>query len=215
MRLGKRLRFTFWLDMHKADENQLAEWIDSLKEKRLFSQTIRDGIRLILDLRKGRTEVLRELFPWVLEQSDSKPNYDQLTADELKQHLARLERLLLDHKPADAPPMLPAPRPAKPADDGIELEIKAATSDENPTFNLMISMMGLTGKWEDLPSEVLEYGLKKGRVPAHVQTLLKSRAASAKPSEPKALPSGAGGPKAMDVPQFAGPDFDDLDWDTG
>ena len=58
-----RQRFVFWLDIEKDHEADIAEAIDSLKQKRSFSKTIRDGIRLIVDLRAGRTDVLFELFP--------------------------------------------------------------------------------------------------------------------------------------------------------
>lgn len=58
-----RQRFVFWLDIEKDHEADIAAAIDGLKQKRSFSKTIRDGIRLIVDLRAGRTDVLFELFP--------------------------------------------------------------------------------------------------------------------------------------------------------
>jgi hypothetical protein len=58
-----RYRFEFWLDSNKNDELLLMEEIAALKKKRLFAQTIRDGIRLIVDLRRGSFDVLVELFP--------------------------------------------------------------------------------------------------------------------------------------------------------
>lgn len=60
-----RVRQVFWLDMNKADEYELAETIDQLKQSRTFVRTIRDSIRLILDLRAGQVDVLLELFPFV------------------------------------------------------------------------------------------------------------------------------------------------------
>ena len=63
-----RLRYVFWLNLNKLDEHALAEKIGELKARRTFSRTIRDGIRLICDLRQGRTDVLAELFPWVLAE---------------------------------------------------------------------------------------------------------------------------------------------------
>jgi hypothetical protein len=60
-----RLRFTFWLDVNKEDEAEIADKVEKLKQDRLFVQTIRDGIRLICDLRDGKLDVLFELFPWV------------------------------------------------------------------------------------------------------------------------------------------------------
>jgi hypothetical protein len=63
-----RIKHTFWLDVTKTEEYQLAEAIEDLKTKRSFTRTIRDGIRLITDLRAGNTDVLFELFPWVKER---------------------------------------------------------------------------------------------------------------------------------------------------
>jgi len=61
-----RLMFKFWLDMHKPEEEALADTIDQLKQERSFSKTIRDGIRLVVSLRCGETDVLEELFPAVV-----------------------------------------------------------------------------------------------------------------------------------------------------
>lgn len=60
-----RLMYRFWLNIAKPAEEVIADKIEILKNERLFSQTIRDGIRLICDLRDGRLDVLFELFPWV------------------------------------------------------------------------------------------------------------------------------------------------------
>ena len=60
-----RYQFCFWLDCDKDDELLIAEEIDTLKQERSFSKTIRDGIRLISDLRRGNVDVLLELFPEV------------------------------------------------------------------------------------------------------------------------------------------------------
>lgn len=60
-----RLMYKFWLDINKTDEEAIADKIETLKTKRAFSKTIRDGIRLVCDLRNGKLDVLFELFPWV------------------------------------------------------------------------------------------------------------------------------------------------------
>jgi len=75
-----RLRFTFWLDMSKPDELALAEKIEELKAKRSFAKVIRDGIRLICDLRAGRTDILLELFPWVAERFQPQTDTTELAA---------------------------------------------------------------------------------------------------------------------------------------
>jgi hypothetical protein len=59
------LQFRFWLNIVKDDESVLADELSLLKSQRQFTQTIRDGVRLVLDLRAGKTDVLFELFPWV------------------------------------------------------------------------------------------------------------------------------------------------------
>ena len=92
-----RLRFTFWLDMLKLDEMALADQIEQLKNERSFVRTIRDGIRLIMDLRNGRTEVLFELFPWLKnELSQPMTTIISTSPDNGLQHqLDRLEQLIL------------------------------------------------------------------------------------------------------------------------
>lgn len=60
-----RIRYTFWLDILKGEEAEIAESIETLKDERKFAPTVRDGIRLINNLRKGKLDVLFELFPWV------------------------------------------------------------------------------------------------------------------------------------------------------
>jgi hypothetical protein len=88
-----RLRFTFWLDMRKTDEAQLAETIETLKLNRSFAATIRDGIRLICDLRAGQTDVLFELFPWI---KDAPQSVSTMPVDRgFQEQIARLEALLL------------------------------------------------------------------------------------------------------------------------
>jgi hypothetical protein len=95
-----RGRFTFWLDFRKDDELVLAETIDDLKRKRGFASAIRDGLRLIVDLRAGQLDVLFELFPWVqveflkhLESIQPQKSEPEL---QLQRQLDRLERLMFE-----------------------------------------------------------------------------------------------------------------------
>ena len=102
-----RLRFTFWLDLQKNDEAALAETVEILKQNRSFVATIRDGIRLICDLRAGQTEVLFELFPWVREALQPVP---APTEQRLQEQISRLETLLLAQGNVPIQPPLGAPR---------------------------------------------------------------------------------------------------------
>lgn len=104
-----RLRHTFWLDMHKPDEAQLAEIVELLKRERTFAKTIRDGIRLICDLRAGRTDVLLELFPWVLNEQTHSANPVSTSQNALQQQLDRLEYLMLQQ---GSPAAIPADQAA-------------------------------------------------------------------------------------------------------
>ena len=60
-----RIRCNFWLNLGKPEEEEIADKIEVLKSNRSFTSVIRDGIRLICDLRDGNLDVLFELFPWV------------------------------------------------------------------------------------------------------------------------------------------------------
>lgn len=63
-----RLRFTFWLDMLKIQEQDVAERIEVLKDERQFSKAIRTGILLFDDLRLGNVDQLLKQFPWVKDK---------------------------------------------------------------------------------------------------------------------------------------------------
>lgn len=218
----KRLRFTFWLDLQKDDEYDLAEIIEGLKEHRLFSRTIRDGIRLILDLRQGKTEVLNELFPWVTEQP---PQFTEMFAAyqaNMTQHLSQLEQKLLQQTPlAVLPAAVARETLAFENDERLNLTVeKASTTDENPTFNMLISVASIdaTG-FIGLDLEVLEYGIKQGKIPAHFlaqkKALIAKRATidDTQPTIPMEVPSAkliAGSDLAFAAPDVA--EIELADW---
>lgn len=87
-----RFRFSFWLDSEKDDELLLMEDIDALKADRMFTKTIRDGIRLMIDLRRGSFDVLFELFPDARKHLRDDDNGGS-GGDDLKAIKAQLERL--------------------------------------------------------------------------------------------------------------------------
>lgn len=67
-----RMRFVFWLDVAREDEHELADYVEDLKAKRSFAKTVRDGLRLMRDLRAGNIDVLCELFPMIAERFQPK-----------------------------------------------------------------------------------------------------------------------------------------------
>lgn len=153
-----RLQHKFWLDMSKSDEAQLADQIDELKQTRAYSKTIRDGIRLICDLRAGRLEVLFELFPWVraefLEYMQSLQPTAPAVDTEVKTQLERLEQLLRQQGSPPAPPA-GGPKPlavtstAPPVFDEDEdadlLVVKPASGGSNSTERFLRAAFALQG----------------------------------------------------------------------
>ena len=105
-----RVMHKFWLDITKEDEDQLDEQIHWLKANRSFVKVVKDGIRLICDLRKGRVDVLFELFPWVKAEFLAGIQTQETAGEKaLRQQLERLEKLLIEQGNTPIPmPQLPA-----------------------------------------------------------------------------------------------------------
>ena len=105
-----RERFSFWLNLVDDNDFEVAEQISELKRNRSFTKTIRDGIRLICDLRKGRVDVLFQLFPWVKAEFLAGIQTQETAGEKaLRQQLERLEKLLLEQGNTPIPmPQLPA-----------------------------------------------------------------------------------------------------------
>ena len=144
------LRFTFWRDMNKPEEYALADHIEALKETRSFASTIRQGLRLIHDLRQGRLEVLFELFPWVKAEFLESLQRDQTPGERaIQAQLERMEALLKEqgNRPIEqgGPKPLAAPQFAPPPvedDDTIPLEIRK-NSNTDASQNFINSMLNL------------------------------------------------------------------------
>jgi len=99
-----RLQWKFWLDIEKPEEADLSDYCGSLKEQNKFTSTIRDGLRLIRDLRNQQLSVLFELFPWVnawleeraeiIAESKCREKNDPNKGGEGNDSLARVEQKL-------------------------------------------------------------------------------------------------------------------------
>ena len=147
-----RLRFTFWLDVQKRDEAVLAETIETLKQNRTFASTIRDGIRLVCDLRAGQTEVLFELFPWVKDALQ--PALITSVDRGLQDQIARLEALLLAQGNVPIQSPLAAATPEKSSRQSTKslVEVTASSgkaSAEAVAKNFLSSMKGLANGFFD------------------------------------------------------------------
>lgn len=149
-----RYKLEFWLDARKDDELVLLETIDQLKQQRSFTATLRDGIRLIVDLRAGRLDVLFELFPFTKERLNTTPP----TSGDLERRLDELQRLIVAQggitapppnypamKPAGAPKALNVPTVTLPHfddDDGETIVLKKGNNSE-AGLNFLAAAFGL------------------------------------------------------------------------
>lgn len=65
MKIPYRQQYKFWLNLLSDEEFEVAEKIEHLKKDRQFAKAIRDGITLVWDLRQGKVDALRNLYPEV------------------------------------------------------------------------------------------------------------------------------------------------------
>ena len=175
-----RLRFNFWLDVTKSHENEVAAEIEQLKTDRLFTKTVRDGIRLIVSLRRRDTSVLYELFPW-LQETASKPieppHGDNGHDDQIKALQTKIDTLtdLVAQQGAPGSMVMSArenqkvlspPKTDNIVGDGLVIT-KATKSPENAGFNMLLNSAAMNVcRYEDLPSVVIAYGVERGKIPA-------------------------------------------------
>ena len=160
-----RLRQTFWLNLLKPEEAELADTIEILKNERSFAKVIRDGIRLVNDLRKGKLDVLFELFPWVraefLEYMRALQPQPVADTHSMSEQLARLEKLLLEQgnvpvqsasEPGSitvtgGPKLLVVPSVAASVfdDDDVVLDIRRDGSSMDASRNFLNSVLAFAG----------------------------------------------------------------------
>ena len=156
------MRYDFQLNVAKDDELAVAEQIANLKTQGLYSKTVRDGIRLVSDLREGNLDVLFELFPWVraefLEYVASAQPQKSDTEINIQKQLARIEELLANGEAAMPAPKIangvggpkamnvpPIPAPDF-ADDAVELVVKkSASSGKQAAENFLAAAFALQG----------------------------------------------------------------------
>ena len=153
-----REKFKFWLDLDKDGELLVAEQIDELKRSRQFTATIRNGIRLICDLKAGRLDILFELFPWVradfLEYMASIQPQKSEADRAIAEQLARIETLLASDKSVSSviaqesrggPKKMAVPQFAAPVfDDDVELvAVSRVNGSANAAQNFLNSALNL------------------------------------------------------------------------
>ena len=185
-----RIMFRFWLDDSKEDENALIGEVGELKANRKFTETIRQGIELITDLRNGSLRVLFDLFPYVkaefLEYMQSLNTAETSQIDKERQQLdaykAELEayRQELDERYQQ-----------------LEQERIKATQKQNAHVQKQLD-------------RIEHFLVSQGNVP--INTIANTAPPQASGlSGLKSLGAGSGGVPKLDVPEIKQPIFDDDD----
>ena len=135
------MKFDFRLEYKRASDVMLMEQIDILKAHHEFLGVIRDGIRLVCDLRAGRADVLLELFPGIVQH---------IQADAALQFETIIQRLdALDAQQVRALPTV-ASAPRLPASTGgVTVAEGGKASAQTVAANFVSSMAGLASGFFD------------------------------------------------------------------
>lgn len=64
-----RKRVDFWLDDNRPSDVKLWKIVQKMRSKRVFSQTVKDGILIMNQLLAGKTDLLFEKFPWIVDKA--------------------------------------------------------------------------------------------------------------------------------------------------
>jgi hypothetical protein len=185
--------FRFWLDVGKQLESDLSDWLAALTSKRQMKPTIVNALRLFFDLSQGRTNVLCELFPFVLEA-----------------------------KVTTAPaPVAARPGPALKDLDSDLITQAAPTDKPKPKWNipycnlqLGLYQLGSIKQLDELETQVLEYGLSVGKLPAaKVKPILEKRQVKVTAAPAPIPDNSASNGKRIDGSEitFEAPTIDDLE----
>lgn len=75
-----RKRYEFWLNLNAETEYEIAEIADELKAQRGYASAIRDGLRMVWELRQGRVDTLVKLFPWIVERFQPQTDTTELSS---------------------------------------------------------------------------------------------------------------------------------------
>lgn len=167
-----RQKVEFWLRKNKADEVWLVDLIGYLKGQRVFARVIRDGLRLIWDLKNKNVDVLLELFPdvanWLQVKMTPPPPPPDIA--KLERQIAQLQQYLIEQggnqlpqPPADYPSMKPSglqplggmkpiagglkplSKPMVDDDDDVEIVVKKNTSTD-AGLNFLAAMASLNAQ---------------------------------------------------------------------
>ena len=144
----RRMKFEFWLELQKVDDLILTQQIATLKRHHQFIGVIRDGIRLICDLRAGRVDVLLELFPGIGERFQSA---EQGRASEIFEQMVQMQAALDALRSQIAAQPVAASAPRQPVSGGVVVAEGATgkASAETCANNFLASMKSMASGFFD------------------------------------------------------------------
>lgn len=135
-----RKRVDFWLDENRPADIKVWKVVEKLRSKRVFSQTVKDGIMIMNQLLTGKTDLLFKRFPWIIDkvlQTYAPPPSASDTGD-LEARIADQIKSALNEAMLHAP-SLPATIPvAKSGTIGQGRAVVAPTFDDVDDDNTMI-----------------------------------------------------------------------------
>jgi len=130
-----RKRQTFWLNQ----DSPFCDYIVELKQEKLFASSVRDGLRLIEDLRKGNVEVLKEMFPEALKSEIDEETIRRIIQDEMKKgEVSRRDLPIYEQQSV----VIALPLTLN---DFPELQAKRAKTNGQSSQNLLNAMSAMSG----------------------------------------------------------------------
>jgi hypothetical protein len=126
-----RKRIEFWLFPNDSSDKVVLRVIKSLKKRRLFRQTVIDGIMILHQLIDGKTELLFKRFPWIVDNILANAPPPATNTVDLERQIADLKRILLEQGSISAPPANYPQSKSSSAPPVVEKKIATlATADE-------------------------------------------------------------------------------------
>lgn len=143
----KQKQYKFTLSIRDKHSREVKKIVDFLVGKGILSQTVRDALRLLNDLRRGNTKVLLELFPDILDKLCPPSDNDDIA--DLKRIVADLSNQVAKQQtvyvPSNAtipppPPGYPAMKPSKNTlGDGHTFTLPLVDDDDLPPETMKLT----------------------------------------------------------------------------
>ena len=91
-----RVRYEFQLDLNKPEQVEVADMIELLKNERAYSAAVRDGLRIISQLREGKIDFLLSEYPWIEDTIGRKKSGGGDDDGDLRSEIIELRRAMAD-----------------------------------------------------------------------------------------------------------------------